>query len=370
MKKIKVAQVIPSFGVGGAEKLVLDYITYFDKDSVDIIAISLYGNKNTIYDKIIKNQGLKVIYLDKKPGLDISMINKIYKIIKDFNPDIIHSHMYTMKYLFYTILKFKNIVLFHTVHSEPNKDVNFIDKIFNKIAFKIRKCTPIALTENLAKSINAFYGINNAIVLNNGVDLRKYRNIIESKHEIRKKLNIPVDSFLIGHVGRFSYEKNHNYLIDVFYEYKKINNKAFLVLVGDGALRENIMEKSRKLGLEESTLFLGHRNDVARILKCLDLFLFPSIYEGFPVTLIEAQSIKPPLRCIISDSIDPSCVLNRNTHTMSLSDSPINWARAISNYEYYNEEINEKIDEFDIVNVVKKLENLYCEKLYEFEDSI
>lgn len=363
MKKIKIAQIIPSFGVGGAEKLVLDYITYFDKDSVEIIAISLYGNKKTIHDKFIENHGLKVIYLNKKPGLDFRMFRKIDQIIREFKPDVIHSHMYTIKYLFYSILKNRNISLFHTIHSEPKKDVNRIDKFFNKIAFTKLKCTPIALTDKLANSINEFYGINNSIVLNNGIDLDTFRNENCNKYNIREEYNISSDSFLIGHVGRFSVEKNHDFLIDVFYEYKNLNSKAVLFLVGEGKLKENIKNKVERLKIEDSVIFLGLRNDVARILSSLDLFLFPSIYEGFPVTLIEAQSIKPALKCIISDSIDPSCVLNKNTHTMSLSESPSTWANAISNIKLYDEGANDKINEFDIKYIVKKLETLYREKL-------
>ena len=99
MKKVKILHIIPSFGIGGAEKLVLDYLMYSDIENVDIRAISMYGDENTHYNKMIKDQNIFVYYLNKKPGLDLSMIIKIRKVIKEFAPDVIHSHLYTMKYL-------------------------------------------------------------------------------------------------------------------------------------------------------------------------------------------------------------------------------------------------------------------------------
>lgn len=362
MGKIKVLQIIPSFGIGGAEKLVLDYLTYFDDNSVEIMAISLYCKKNNMYDKFIEENGLKVIYLDKKKGIDLTMMKKLNNIIKKYKPDIIHSHMNTIKYLIYSIRKHRNIVLFHTIHSEPKRDVNLFDKFFNKLAFTKFNCTPIALTENLKRKVNKFYNIEHTIFLNNGVDLDKIRKLEEKKIDIRKDLRLKSDSFLIGHIGRFSNTKNHDFIIEVFYEYKKLNNAAILLLVGDGNLRKSIESKVEKLNIQESVLFLGHRNDIAQILNSLDLFLFPSFYEGFPITLIEAQAVKPSLKCIISDTIDQSCILNKNTHVMSLSESSYQWALAISNFKYYSGE-EKAIDKFDINYVVKNLENIYINKI-------
>ncbi|MTH54509.1 glycosyltransferase [Bacillus mangrovi] len=356
MKKIKVLQIIPSFGVGGAEKLVLDYLYFFDNETVEIKAISMFENQNTINDEFIREKGLDVVYLDKKPGLDLSMFIKINKIIKEFEPDVIHSHMNTMKYLIFSKGKVK---LFHTIHNEPEKDAYGMDKLANKFSFKYLKCTPITLSEELAEKANEYYGINNAIVVNNGIDFKKFISLKHSKEDLRKKLGLPTDSFIIGHVGRFMDQKNHDFLINIFAEVVKVKENSLLLLVGDGELRCYIEEKVKKLGLIGKVKFLGLRKDIPEIIKTLDVFLFPSLHEGFPITLIEAQVAG--VRCVISDLIDRRIVLNIDTVPVSLNTPAREWCNTVLNNEIKGTPID-KIDYFDINVIVKQLERKYREE--------
>lgn len=356
MKKIKVLQVIPSFEIGGAEKVVLDYLTYFDRNTVEIKAISMYGNHNSIYDSFIKENGLDVVYLNKKPGLDLSMVMKIKKIVKEFKPDIIHSHMNTMKYIICSVINNKKVKMFHTIHSEPEKDAGKVDKFSNKIAFKYFNCIPITLTDKLACDTNLFYGLNNSIVINNGVDIEKFRNIKDTKEDIRNRLNLTTDSFIIGHVGRFSRSKNHEFIIDIYKKFVEIEKNSYLVLVGDGELKHDIKQKVERLGLADNVKFLGVRKDIPEIVKAMDVFLFPSHYEGFPLTLIEAQS--SGIRCVISNQIDKKAILSESTVSLGLNDTIEEWYKAIKNISVKGKPSG-SIKDYDIINIVKILEEYY-----------
>lgn len=356
MEKLRVLQIIPNFGVGGAEKLVLNYLEHFDKDTVKIKAISLDSNKNTVYDKYIKENGFDVIYLNKKPGFDISMINKIDKIISDFKPHVIHSHLYTMKYILFSIIKNKSIKKYHTIHTEPHKESGMLNRLCNKVAFKYLKCIPIALTEEMAQKVNNYYGINSTLVFRNGINMDMYRNIKETKEDIRKQLGISKEMFLIGHVGRFIEAKNHDFLIDIFNRLLNIKKDAFLLLVGDGELRTKIEDKVKSLNINDKVKFLGVRDDVNKILKALDVFVFPSLFEGFPVTLIEAQT--SGVRSIISDRIDKKAILSENTIRVSLESSADEWCKIILDESIKGCSIDD-LNRYDIKNIVKLLEMEY-----------
>ena len=356
MERLKVLQIIPSFGVGGAEKLVLDYLTYFDKNAVEIKAISMYGNQNTLYDSLIKENGLDVVYLDKKSGIDLSMVMKIKKVIKEFNPNIIHTHMHTMKYMIPSLFNNKQVKLFHTIHNDPEKDVGKIDKIFNKIAFKYFNCTPIALTNELADKIKTFYDHNHTIVVNNGINLEKFKNIKANKREIKDKLNLPYDSFVIGHVGRFSEQKNHEFIIDIYKRFFELEENSYLILVGDGELNKFIKQKVERLGLKERVKFLGIRKDIPEMLKCMDVFLFPSLHEGFPIILIEAQAAG--VRCVISDQIDKNAILSENTVNLRLDDPLDKWCKAIKDTKIKSQPVG-SLKDYDIKNIVKILVEKY-----------
>lgn len=356
MKKLKVLQIIPSFGVGGAEKIVLDYLTYFDKNKVEIKAISMYQNMDTIYDRFIKENKLDVVYLDKKPGLDLSIINKINKVINDFNPNIIHSHLYTIKYYLPAILNKKKIKIFHTIHSDPEYDGGKVDKYFNKIAFKYFNCTPIALSNELKTKVDEFYGITTTIVINNAIDFKKFSNVTKNKEEIKQSLNLPIDSFIIGHVGRFVEQKNHKFIINVFNEFSKIKENTYLILVGEGKLKKEIEDMAYSLNLSNRIKFLGVRNDIPELLKIMNVFLFPSMLEGFPLTLIEAQAAG--VRCVISNKIDDNTILSKNTVCLDLNQPIADWCKALMDTKV--EEIeNNLFYKYDIKHIVDELEKVY-----------
>lgn len=350
-------QVIPSFEIGGAEKVVLDYLIHLNANEVEVMAVSLSKETNSIYDQIIKEKKLNVIYLDKKPGLDLSLIKILRETIKDFQPDVIHTHMHTLKYVFFSLLFNKSKVnKFHTIHNEPYKDGGKLDKLINKLAFKYFNWTPLALTDELQKSVNNFYSIEKTKVAFNGIDLSLYNKEEPINNTFRKENNINDDALIVGHIGRFSIQKNHQYIIDVFAKAFSKNQNIYLILIGEGELQEQIKLKVKRLNLEKNVLFLGLRKDIPELLSVMDIFIFPSLHEGLPISLIEAQA--SDVTCLISDQIDKKVIASKKTISLSLVDNIDEWAEAMLNPSKETNVYND-INSFDITNVLKNLLYLY-----------
>jgi len=168
------------------------------------------------------------------------------------------------------------------------------------------------------------------------------------------------DKLIVGHVGRLNYVKNHKFLVSVFYEIQKLHRNSLLLIVGEGKERENIEKQVKKLEITDKVIITGLRNDVENLLMAMDIFIFPSLYEGLPVTLIEAQATKLP--CLISDTVTRYAKQNENVRYFSLKKKPQKWAqRAIKLSEYKREFIStSKLESgFDIRNIAKKLEKIY-----------
>lgn len=160
-------------------------------------------------------------------------------------------------------------------------------------------------------------------LLNNGLNIEEFRFSQSSRDFCRSRLGIQ-DQLVIGHVGGFRIQKNHDFLIDIFYEIQKNDPDAVLLLVGNGELQENIVKKVGKLGLQNKCKFLGVQKEISKLLSAMDLFIFPSFYEGMPNTVIEAQTSGLP--CLVSDSITREVQVTPLVQMMSLRNRASAWA--------------------------------------------
>lgn len=160
--------------------------------------------------------------------------------------------------------------------------------------------------------------------IHNGVDLNVYKYDDENRRKVRREFGIADEQLVIGHIGRFNQQKNHKFLIEVFAEVLKQKPNALLMLVGDGEKKSEIKEQINALGIEESVIFTGVRSDVPALLSAMDVFVFPSFYEGMPNTVIEAQATGLP--CVIADTITEEAGITGIVHYMPLSASPEQWA--------------------------------------------
>lgn len=362
----KIAEFVGSIQDGGAETLVKDYVLMLNKSKFNTMIIVLRRSPNTANDKILTEQGIKIIPICKSNFLPLKIIQKLNywwyvpyklrKILRDERIEVLHIHMALLHYLKKIP---KQIKILYTCHSKPERYLSGKRQDENKSAkylIQHNNLQMIALHDDMRKEINQMFNINNTVVIRNGIDFNRFRNISETQSQIRKTLNIPENAFVVGHVGRFSGVKNHTFLVDVFSELCKRKENAFLLLVGAGELKQQIEEKLNSLGLQGKYLILSHRSDIPQLMKAMDVFVFPSLFEGLGIVLIEAQV--SGLRCIVSDAVPEEAFKTELAVPVSLKKSPAEWCDVILD-ESIKGRANGNIEDYDMNKEIKRLESLY-----------
>lgn len=375
MNKTKVIEFTGKLQDGGAETLVKDYVSIIDKSRFEITVLVLYPDFSSANSKLVTDSGVNIITVYKKESGSLlyrflRKFNawwyvpfKINKVFRTNKADVLHAHVGNLVYLSKVYRILENMKLFYTCHSLPS--VYFSGKLKKEKAaakklIKTNGLRFVALHEDMRRELNNMFGVNNTVVIRNGIDFRRFDNIDESKDEIRAKLNIPKKAFVIGHVGRFAPVKNHSFLVDVFNEVCRNTDNAFLLLVGSGDLKSSIEQKLDGLGFHGKYLILSHRSDIPMIMKAMDVFAFPSLHEGLGIALIEAQVAG--LRCIVSDKVPAEAFQTEFVVPMSLDASVSEWCRVILN-ENIKGEAHGNIEDYDMNKEIKRLEKLYLGEL-------
>lgn len=372
---IKVMHLIHGLSTGGAETLVRDYCLNFDKNRFDVVLLCRGRHKESPYEKELREKGIRAIFVDDhywfKHGSNLftktfrhfQQYIIIRQIIKKESPDILHTHLTENCFVKFARPK-RGTIIFHTVHNEPRilwdkrrsrqKDYRAAKWLVKNYHMRF-----IVLHEEMKEEINRLFGVANSIVINNGIEIEKFRKKTD-RSSIEKELGIDKNSYVIGHVGRLDKQKNHKFLIDVFNELHKVNHNAFLLMIGNGQEKERIIKQLQSYGLEDNYKILSNRNDIPELLKAMDVFVFPSLFEGLPVSLIEAQEAHLP--CFVSDTVTNKAFISNLITTLSLKDSATKWAKKIIDYKKpVNIIINDA--EWDIKEITKQLEHIYEDAL-------
>ena len=368
----KIMHVIHGLNTGGAETLVKDYALNLDKSKFDIVILCFDHIKESPYEKLLKDNNIKVIYVCdymkyyNKKCLLFKLINHvekyhlIKKIIHKEKPDVLHTHLPVNSYIKYS-RPTKGTKIIHTVHNEPKKlwnlNIKSRKKDFYAARWLVKKYNMsfITLHDEMRKEVNELFNVNNSVVLNNGISINRFNKSI-AKEDIRNKLGIPNDCYIIGHVGRFTKQKNHEFIVDVFNEIHKKRKNTFLLLVGSGVEKKNIIDKLHGLKLDSNYMILENRKDIPELLNAMDCFIFPSIFEGLGISFIEAQIARIP--CFISNNVPRHAIISNMVVSLPLSLSCEEWSENIINYKK-PEQIIVNDEGWDIANVVDNLEKMY-----------
>lgn len=314
---MKIMQVIPVLDLAGAETMCQNLSIELHKMGHEVMVVSLY-KKETVLTENLRNNSIPVEWLDKKNGLDFGCIFRLYKLIQHFKPDVVHSHIYAGKYahIAATMAGVKSKV--YTVHNVAQKEATDSNKRMNKVLFKKLGVVPVALTAEVQKSIEDVYGIEESKipVVFNGIPLEKCKPI-----QVYKK-----NATEIVHVGRFFEAKNHRNLVYAFSEAHARFPEIQLKLYGDGPLRNDMEKLVSELNADKYIHFMGLTNDIYSVMSESDIFILPSIYEGMPMTLIEAMAtglpiITTPVGGIVDMLEDGKEAIFTETDSESIADS-------------------------------------------------
>ena len=357
-----------SLSDGGAETLVKDYVLFLDKTIFKPIILVDWVLKESANYQRLKDSGVEIISFYPKYSLFWRAVNKLFRnnyinrrlkgIIKKKKPDVIHAHLACLNHLEAVKDSLDGIKLFYTCHSEP---WFYFDKMrYEERAAKalIRDCglQLIALRDDMKRELDSRFHVDNTIVVKNGIDLVLFHSSAENGLQKREELSITPSSFVVGHVGRFSEEKNHAFLLDVFKEVLNVNDDSHLVLVGDGELEGQIREKIKQLGIDSKVTILSNRSDVPDLLNMMNVFVFPSLYEGLGMALVEAQAVG--VRCVVSKNVNPEAFVSNLVVVESLENSAEKWAHEVLDSSLFGPFEN-RISEYDIKYEIKKLEQIY-----------
>lgn len=372
----KVIHMISSMNAGGAETMVKDYALLMDKNKFDVKVIALDKRSNSVNEIILEQHGIPLIYLselrytaEQKLNYFQKIIRKcgryydLRKIIKTERPDILHVHLYIGRYLRMIPIKKWGIRLFYTVHNVPERffDPSGKDKEKYSAYKEVKRLLDkadlqlVALHEGMNEQLRVLFQTGRVITVNNGVNLERFHRELYNRDENREKLGIGDDTLLLGHIGRFHEQKNHEFLVRIFYEICQRGINAHLLLTGIGTLRKQVEEQIKQLGIQDCVTIFQNRDDIPELMSAMDVFVFPSRWEGFGNVMIEAQSMGLP--CVVSDKIHKNVIVNENVSVLSLDDPVCKWADVILAEKRIM--VSDNIQQYDIKSSVRKLQKIY-----------
>lgn len=358
---IRVLQVVTYMGRGGLETMLMNYYRHIDRSKVQFDFLT-HREFEGDYDKEIKDLGGNVYHLSNLNPLSTSYKKSLNDFFEN-HPEykIVHSHLDCMAGIPLKYAKLNNapIRIAHAHNSNQTKDLKYPLKLFYKRNIKRNANYLFACGDEAGKWM---FNTDDFKVLNNAINAKDYTLNTNIRNNKRKEFSISDDSILVGHVGRFFPQKNHEFLIDIFNQFHKDHPNSYLMLVGEGELKSSIQDKVQSLGLEDYVIFTGLRSDVNELLQAMDVFLFPSLYEGLPVSIIEAQAAGLP--CLISDKVPIECKKTDLVYQLNLDDSVNVWSDKVYELSFITRrDTYEEIKEsgFDIIENAKWLENFYIE---------
>ena len=376
MGKKKIVNITGYLDTGGSETLLINYSTNLDPDRFQSAVICVHESKNTIVEKTLKKSGIPVYFAtDYQKIYDVAKKHAplhhianfircyagIYKILKQERPDVIHTHLATNRFILPYAITHKKTGLVHTVHCPfsyrfEGSAMARAEYYVVKYLCRVRNMKLIALHDEMAQELNEKFGVKDSFVVDNGIDFQKFTDPGVTKADMREKLDLPQDAFILGHVGRFAPEKNHAFILKVFAELLKRKPDARLLLVGSGRDDDAVRAQIQDMGLSDKITILFDRNDVNEILRAMDAFIFPSTFEGLGIALIEAEL--SGLRCVVSENVPKETHLSEKLSALSL-DAPISdWADAILDPAPHGE-IEGDINKYTVQNAVRQLEQVY-----------
>lgn len=323
---IRVLQCVNDMHRAGLETMLMNYYRNIDKTKIQFDFLTHRPEKSDYDDEII-TMGGKVYYA---PRLYPQNYLKYFKWMKGFyaeHPEyqIVHSHIDAMSYLPLLAAKKASLPvrIAHSHSTSIDRDFKYILKQF------YRSRINSVVTERLACGDEAgkfLYRGRNFRVIPNAVDASKFYFNSMTRSNKRQELGI-TDEFVIAHVGRFCYPKNHIFLVKIFKQILKLEPNALLLLIGTGEKENEILQCVLELNLSENVRFLGNRSDVSELYQAMDAFILPSLFEGVPLVGIEAQFSDLP--CFFSNKVPKEVKFNEKSEFISLDESAENWAKSI-----------------------------------------
>lgn len=328
---IRVLHVLGTMNLGGAESRVMELYRAMDKSKVQFDFL-VHTDKEGHYDAEIKKRGGRIYNVPRFRIANIAAYKKALKKFFQAHNDYaaVHGHMTSTASIYLPIAKAAGIpiTIAHARSAGVDRGIKgFATRMLRR---SLKKRADYCFTCS-AEAGRAVYGEKwvqegKVWTIPNAIDAERFAYNESVRSQVRDELGIS-NRFVVGHVGRFGFMKNHAYLLEVFAQLCKMRDDAALVLIGKGKLEKEIRDQVTSLGLEDKVIFLGNRFDVERYYQAFDYFVFPSIFEGLPGSVIEAQAAG--LMCLVSDQVTKEVALTELVTYKSIEEPANSWASEI-----------------------------------------
>ncbi|TGA99977.1 glycosyltransferase family 1 protein [Sporolactobacillus shoreae] len=350
--------------VGGMEEYVMNLFRHIDRSKY-VFDIIPHGGKLFYAEKEVRHLGGRVYKITGQKENLLQSMKELNQCFKEWRND--HDIIYFNSCGFYNIIPFllakrnKYTIITHGHNTRGGKKSLLIEglHLFNRIYVRwvSKRCFACSQAAGEWMFGKHFFKKGRVKIINNAIDCDLFRFNQDVRTDIRKQLNLD-NRFVIGHVGRFVRQKNHDFMIDVFQAIRSQNGQAKLMLIGDGELKPLIEEKVKRLGLEDDVLFLGNRKDIPELMWAMDVFVLPSLFEGLPVVAVEAQAAG--LSLVLSDTISREAKITQSVTFCSLKRQLAYWAKVIltENTKHADTTLAIRKKEFDIKTQAHQFEHL------------
>lgn len=314
---MKIIQIIPQFSVGGAE-IMCETLSYaLQALGHQVIVVSLYDYRSVITERL-EGAGLDVRYLGKKRGVDVAVLSRLRKLFRSERPDAVHSHLYASEYVVPAAVMAGIKHRVHTLHSIAQKENGRAGRLLNRVFFRCFGAVPVALSDLVRDTVIEEYGLKKEKipVILNGIDLSKCQEKTSYAQE---------GPFTVLHVGRFVETKNQLGLLRAFSLFHAAHPDSELHLIGEGELQAAAEQYVAENGMADCVRFLGLQGAVHGFLHRADVFVLPSLYEGVPMTLIEAMGSGLPIVASavggVPNMLDESCAMLVQPEEQAIADA-------------------------------------------------
>lgn len=363
---IRVLNVLGTMNLGGAESRVMELYRAMDRRRIQFDFL-LHTDKEGHYDAEIKKLGGRIYSVPRFRVTNAAAYKKALRLFFREHNDYaaVHGHMTSTASIYLPIAKKAGIPLTiaHARSAGVDKGIKGLVTKLIRTPLKNRADYCFACSSEAGEAVYGSKGIikKGVWVIPNAIDVERFAYNEAVRNQVRDELGLS-NRFVIGHVGRFAFMKNHNYLIEIFAQLCKMRDDAVLALIGKGPLEEAIKDKVKSLGLEKKVLFLGNRFAVERYYQAFDYFVFPSIFEGLPGSVIEAQA--SGLMCLVSDNVTKEAQITELVTYKSIEEPAGSWASEImrnAKKALVREDMSVVIKErnFDVREQAVKMEAFY-----------
>jgi glycosyltransferase involved in cell wall biosynthesis len=288
---LRIVQVLPSFGVGGAENMAAHLMAGLSADH-EVTAVALYSGSPSPIEERLRLARVNIRRLGKRRGLDLRMFPALDRVIRETSPHVVHTHLSVLRYVFPVLARRRVPLAVHTLHNTAERESDGAGRLIQRIAFR-RTVVPVAISQEGASSFKRVYRRECAAIIANCIPIGDFQRSEEAGKSWREQRGLPVEAIVFCCVGRLEPQKNPLGLLAAFAMLN--DSRTHLILLGDGELRTSMADAIRSMNLERRVHLLGKRNDIPECLAASDAFVLASNWEGSPLAVMEAMAAGLPV---------------------------------------------------------------------------